>query len=81
MTSILTDPRSTEEERSECAGVIAQVTSPWVDSIHHVRGISDHVEDIIRELTGESNSKSRRLCRNLRTSWELFQIAGYVNGY
>ena len=54
VTSILTDPRSTEEERSECAGVIAQVTSPWVDSIHHVRGISDHAEDIIRELTGES---------------------------
>lgn len=53
MTGILTDPRSTEEERSECAGVIAQVTSPWVDSIHHVRGISDHAEDIIRELTGE----------------------------
>ena len=53
VTSILTDARSTEEERSECAGVIAQVTSPWVDSIHHVRGISDHVEDIIRELIGE----------------------------
>ncbi|XP_037088065.1 protein inscuteable homolog [Pollicipes pollicipes] len=52
VTGILADPRSTEEERSECAGVIAQVTSPWVDSIHHVRGISDHVEDIIRELTG-----------------------------
>ncbi|XP_043198282.1 protein inscuteable homolog [Amphibalanus amphitrite] len=52
VTSILTDARSTEEERSECAGVIAQVTSPWVDSIHHVRGISDHVEDIIRELIG-----------------------------
>ena len=60
MTSILTDPRSTEEERSECAGVIAQVTSPWVDSIHHVRGISDHVEDIIRELTGESSGSHTR---------------------
>lgn len=52
ITSILTDPLSTEEQRSECAGIIAQVTAPSNDTVYAPQVISEHAEAIVRELTG-----------------------------
>jgi hypothetical protein len=40
------------EERMEAAGVLAQVTSPWITDNHHVEGLTKHVPKIVSTLTG-----------------------------
>lgn len=42
---------SNEDEKSEAAGVLAQITSPWIEDNHHVEGLSQHLNKIIFTLT------------------------------
>jgi hypothetical protein len=39
------------EERVEAAGVLAQVTSPWITDNHHIEGLLKHVPAIVSTLT------------------------------
>ena len=43
--------------KAEAASVIAHITSPNIDNYHHLLGFIEHMEDLLRELTG--------LCVNL----------------
>ncbi|CAG0925363.1 unnamed protein product, partial [Notodromas monacha] len=45
-----------QQERTEAAGVLAQVTSPWIEENHHLGGLQDHLRRIVVALT--------ELCKN-----------------
>lgn len=44
---------SNEQEKSEAAGVIAQITSPWIDYNQKIQGLTENAGDLIRSLTGK----------------------------
>ena len=50
IASLLTTSLSLEE-RVEAAGVLAQVTSPWITDNHKVEGLTKHVSGLIATLT------------------------------
>ncbi|KAK7079473.1 hypothetical protein SK128_017152 [Halocaridina rubra] len=52
VSEVLCDLECTEEERSEAAGVLAQVTSPWVENNHHFTALHTHIRAIVTALTG-----------------------------
>ncbi|ROT70504.1 Inscuteable-like protein [Penaeus vannamei] len=52
VAEVLCDEASPEEERSEAAGVLAQVTSPWVEDNHRLAGLHDNMDAIVAALTG-----------------------------
>ncbi|XP_068240738.1 protein inscuteable homolog isoform X2 [Palaemon carinicauda] len=56
VAEILCDPTCPEEERSEAAGVLAQVTSPWVENNHKIITLYEHIDAIIVALTGLAGS-------------------------
>lgn len=51
ITDILCDAESSEKDKSEAAGVIAQITSPWIDNNHHIQGLAESVIQLISALT------------------------------
>jgi hypothetical protein len=50
IASLLTASLSLEE-RMEAAGVLAQVTSPWISDNHRVEGLTQHVPSMVATLT------------------------------
>ena len=44
----------TEEEKSEAAGLLAQVTSPWIENNTRILGLNKHLENLVESLTGEN---------------------------
>ena len=39
------------EVRVEAAGVLAQITSPWISDNHHVEGLEEHLAQLVGQLT------------------------------
>ncbi|XP_063592257.1 protein inscuteable homolog [Penaeus indicus] len=56
VAEVLCDEECPEEERSEAAGVLAQVTSPWVEDNHRLAGLHDNMDAIVAALTGLARS-------------------------
>ncbi|KAB7503669.1 Protein inscuteable-like protein, partial [Armadillidium nasatum] len=53
ISEILCDAEIPEEERSEAAGVLAQITSPWVEDNHSLPCLKGHLKGIVKALTAE----------------------------
>ncbi|CAM1294969.1 INSC (predicted) [Pycnogonum litorale] len=51
ITDILCDKSTNEQEKSEAAGVIAQITSPWIEYNKKIQGLAENAEDLVRSLT------------------------------
>nr|XP_053634438.1 protein inscuteable homolog [Cherax quadricarinatus] len=51
VAEVLCDEDCPEEERSEAAGVLAQITSPWVENTHRLPAIHTHMCTIVQALT------------------------------
>ena len=47
------DGPATEEEKSEAAGLLAQVTSPWIENNCSIEGLSRHLDNLVSSLTGK----------------------------
>ncbi|CAL4101245.1 unnamed protein product, partial [Meganyctiphanes norvegica] len=52
VSDILCDEKCPEEERSEAAGVLAQITSPWVENNLRLPALHTHMNSIVEALTG-----------------------------
>ena len=50
---------ATEEEKSEAAGLLAQVTSPWIENNATIDGLARHLGQLVESLTGEQCDKDR----------------------
>ena len=48
------DGPATEEEKSEAAGLLAQVTSPWIENNCSIEGLSRHLDNLVSSLTGKT---------------------------
>ena len=48
------DGPATEEEKSEAAGLLAQVTSPWIENNCSIEGLSRHLDNLVSSLTGKA---------------------------
>jgi hypothetical protein len=55
IASLLNNGQSLEE-RVEAAGVLAQVTSPWITDNHKVDGLTKHVPSLVSTLTSLAGS-------------------------
>ncbi|KAK3864560.1 hypothetical protein Pcinc_029764 [Petrolisthes cinctipes] len=66
VAEVLCDEQCCEEERSEAAGVLAQITSPWVENTHRLPALTDHMSPIVHALT--------ELARDTQTP-EIFLLA------
>ena len=53
IAGILGDLGSGEVERAEAAGVLAQVTSPWIEENDYILGITENAFFLVQSLTGE----------------------------
>ncbi|XP_042209618.1 protein inscuteable homolog [Homarus americanus] len=51
VAEVLCDEDCLEEERSEAAGVLAQITSPWVENTHRLAALHAHMRPIVAALT------------------------------
>ncbi|KAG0717674.1 Protein inscuteable [Chionoecetes opilio] len=51
LAEVLSQAECTEEERSEAAGVLAQITSPWVENNHRLPALHAHLPPIVAALT------------------------------
>jgi hypothetical protein len=49
------------QERTEAAGVLAQVTSPWIEENHHLGGLNEHLRRIVTALTGKIPKEKRKI--------------------
>ena len=58
IAKLLSDLAVTESERAEAAGVLAQVTSPWIEDNDYVLGVTENAFNLVKNLT--------ELCRNTR---------------
>ncbi|CAL4118804.1 unnamed protein product [Meganyctiphanes norvegica] len=56
VSDILCDDNCPEEERSEAAGVLAQITSPWVENNLCLLALHQHMDSIVKALTGLGSS-------------------------
>ena len=54
LADILCDEETKEHERKEAAGVLAQITSPWIEENHQLHGLAQHLIPTVKALTGES---------------------------
>ena len=50
---LLGEKSSTEMEKAEAAGVLAQVTSPWIEDNDYVLGVTENAFFLVKSLTGE----------------------------
>ena len=55
---LLSDLSIDESERAEAAGVLAQVTSPWIEDNDYVLGVTENAFNLVKNLT--------HLCSNTR---------------
>ena len=53
LSDTLKDDNATEEEKSEAAGLLAQVTSPWIENNNTIEGLSRHLNDLVQSLTSK----------------------------
>ena len=53
LSDTLKDPLASEDEKSEAAGLLAQVTSPWIENNSTIEGLSRHLTDLVQSLTGK----------------------------
>ncbi|XP_047739834.1 uncharacterized protein LOC108667885 isoform X2 [Hyalella azteca] len=51
IVEVLCDEGAAEDERSEAAAVLAQITSPWVDQNHGIVSLARHVAPLVTALT------------------------------
>ena len=51
VTAILTGPRTRLAVRVEAAGVLAQITSPWIADNHSIAGLREAVPGVVQQLT------------------------------
>ncbi|XP_063860478.1 protein inscuteable homolog [Scylla paramamosain] len=51
VAEVLCDIECPEDERSEAAGVLAQITSPWVENNHRLAALHTHLDHIVAALT------------------------------
>nr|XP_002734766.1 PREDICTED: protein inscuteable homolog [Saccoglossus kowalevskii] len=58
ITDILCDVKTSEDVRTEAAGVIAQITSPDLDHYKHIIGFIENLEDLIKALTALTKDAS-----------------------
>merc|ERR1712223_809861 len=65
-TATSDDGQATEEEKSEAAGLLAQVTSPWIENNCSIEGLSLHLDNLVASLTV--------LCKNTNSA-ETFLLA------
>lgn len=56
ITEILVDETSTEEEKREAAGFIAQITSPALENSHRIEGLAENLRCLIQSLTNLAKS-------------------------
>ena len=53
LSDTLKDDNASEEEKSEAAGLLAQVTSPWIENNNTIEGLSRHLNDLVQSLTSK----------------------------
>lgn len=53
LSDILKDDKASEDEKSEAAGLLAQVTSPWIENNNTIEGLARHLNDLVQSLTSE----------------------------
>ena len=54
VSDTLRDSASTEEEKSEAAGLLAQITSPWIENNSGIEGLARHLSHLVESLTGRT---------------------------
>lgn len=54
---LLCDRGSSLEDCIESAGVLAQITSPWIADNHKISDLDRHVPNMVAALTGIERSK------------------------
>ncbi|XP_060527064.1 protein inscuteable homolog [Cylas formicarius] len=52
-----------EPERSEAVGLLAQITAPWLEDNHSVKGLQEYSRKLVRSLT--KFASSTKCCQNL----------------
>ncbi|XP_040568026.1 uncharacterized protein [Lepeophtheirus salmonis] len=55
LSSALNDSESTEDEKSEAAGLLAQVTSPFIENNSSIDGLRTHLDHLVKSLTDLSS--------------------------
>ena len=53
ISKILGERDASEVEKAEAAGVLAQVTSPWIEDNDYVLGVTENAFYLVKSLTGE----------------------------
>ena len=51
ITDILVNPKTSLTVKVEAAGVLAQITSPWISDNHSIAGLKEQVPHIVEQLT------------------------------
>ena len=70
------DETATEEEKSEAAGLLAQVTSPWIENNCSIEGLSRHLDNLISSLTGNEGK-----IKNIINHFTYHYIITFLNQY
>ena len=64
IAKLLGDLSISESERAEAAGVLAQVTSPWIEDNDYVLGVTENAFNLVKNLT--------EMCASTRFELSLF---------
>ncbi|KAI4459900.1 inscuteable [Holotrichia oblita] len=59
----LADDTRPEPERAEAIALLAQITAPWIEDNHTIRGLQDHTKSLVKSLTRFLHST--KCCQNL----------------
>jgi hypothetical protein len=51
---LLSSRYSSLEDRIEAAGLLAQITSPWITDNHKIENLDCHVGSMVSSLTGRA---------------------------
>ena len=52
ISELLSTRQSSLEDRIESAGVLAQITSPWISDNHKIKDLDSYVMSMVAALTG-----------------------------
>ena len=52
---LLSSRYSSLEDRIEAAGLLAQITSPWITDNHKIENLDCHVASMVSSLTGDDH--------------------------
>ena len=53
ISELLSTRQSSLEDRIESAGVLAQITSPWISDNHKIKDLDSYVMSMVAALTGK----------------------------